>query len=312
MSENVEELREKMVDVRPFKRDFVKPDEASIAAIRFGFRYGAWDRERIPAEVMDDLRRAYPRPPRHSKKILAKLFEGHMLARLERYGDAIKCYDDAIKTEPGDTAALYGKGDALFASGNRDGAIECYNKAVDADPDHPEKFYDRCEKLLDEGMVDEALEGYDRAIDIDPTSADALCGKGDALARKRMYDDAIKWYDEALGFDPNHPAALNGKGKALAKLRKDDDAMRLFDKVGKLVLFVDMKYGGDHIVTESLFNRHAKDAGHADEVTKALCNKAVLLCKQNRTDELAETYGRVIDLKGYDYMPDRKMMLAAQ
>ena len=44
-----EDLKDKMVDVRPFKKDFVEDDFVPLLGIREGFKYNFWHREKIPA-----------------------------------------------------------------------------------------------------------------------------------------------------------------------------------------------------------------------------------------------------------------------
>lgn len=55
-----------MVDVRPFKRDFVENDFVPLFGIREGFRYDFWYREKIPPEVIEALKKAYPEPARQT------------------------------------------------------------------------------------------------------------------------------------------------------------------------------------------------------------------------------------------------------
>lgn len=56
-----------MVDVRPFKRDFVKNDFVPLLGIQ-GLKYNAWYREKIPPEVIEAMKKAYPDPPRQAPK----------------------------------------------------------------------------------------------------------------------------------------------------------------------------------------------------------------------------------------------------
>ncbi|RNJ79081.1 MAG: hypothetical protein EB829_02665 [Nitrosopumilus sp. H8] len=54
------ELRKKIVDIRCFKKDYVIPDRLEIGAVMHGFRNNSWHIDKIPSEVMRDLREAYP------------------------------------------------------------------------------------------------------------------------------------------------------------------------------------------------------------------------------------------------------------
>jgi tetratricopeptide (TPR) repeat protein len=52
--------------------------------------------------------------------------KGYALIQLEKYEEAIECYDKAIKIEPNDALAWDTKGIALVNLGKNNEAIECY------------------------------------------------------------------------------------------------------------------------------------------------------------------------------------------
>ncbi|RNJ77249.1 MAG: tetratricopeptide repeat protein [Nitrosopumilus sp. H13] len=203
MAEIVEDLRKKKVDIRSFKRDFVVPDKATIASIKIGFQYGAWREEKIPDEVLDDLRKAYTKSTKHNQAY-AHVLDAHLLFRQKRYKEAIKCYDKAIEIDPSDSMVFYRKGDALVKMGKHEEAVMCYDKAIEIDPSDSMVFYRKGIALTRLGKHEEAVMCYDKAIEIDPSDSMAFSRKGIALTRLGKHEEAVMCYDKANKIDLNY------------------------------------------------------------------------------------------------------------
>lgn len=54
------DLKRKVVDIRQFKRPHIGHDQLEIRAVMFGFRNESWYVDKIPPDVMRDLKEAYP------------------------------------------------------------------------------------------------------------------------------------------------------------------------------------------------------------------------------------------------------------
>ena len=60
--------------------------------------------------------------------------QGNGFFEAKRYEEALRCYDQAVKIDPGDTRAWDNRG-LCFANLNRHAeAIPCYDKALQSDP----------------------------------------------------------------------------------------------------------------------------------------------------------------------------------
>jgi tetratricopeptide (TPR) repeat protein len=53
---------------------------------------------------------------------------------LEKYEEAIPCYDKCLEIDPNHTRAWIGKGNTLFGLGRYEEAITCYDKAIKINP----------------------------------------------------------------------------------------------------------------------------------------------------------------------------------
>jgi tetratricopeptide (TPR) repeat protein len=130
------------------------------------------------------------------------LEEGNTLYSLQRYDEAIRAFDQAIRLDPNYASAHYNKGNSL-------GNLQRY---------------------------DEAIRAFDQAIRLDPNYAAAYYNKGNSLHNLQRYDEAISAFDQAIRLNPNDPSAYYNKGVALQHLRRNNEADTAFKKAKELGL----------------------------------------------------------------------------
>ena len=94
--------------------------------------------------------------------------KGTLLIKLQRYDEAIACYNSAVELEPSSTAAWIGLGDAyLFKSMYDQGEIQDMYKELGKKPSKR----DSSVKKIDMSAVNsnrKAVEAYQKAVEIDP------------------------------------------------------------------------------------------------------------------------------------------------
>lgn len=160
--------------------------------------------------------------------------KGYNLARLGKYNEAIKAYDEAISLDPEYVNAWYAKGNNLNNLGRYNEAIEAYDGAIRLDPKYENAWYGKGVNLKKLERYDEAIKAYDEAIRLDPKDAKAWCAKGNALDMQGKYDEAIENYDEAIRLDPQGANAWYAKGNALNDLGRYDEAIKAYDEAIRL------------------------------------------------------------------------------
>lgn len=126
--------------------------------------------------------------------------EGINFYKAGRYEEAIKAYDEALKTDPLYTNAWFGKGNSLI----------------------------RLERF------EEAIKAYDEGLKIEPQWALLLTAKGLALYRLERFEEAIEVYDEALKINPKDVDIWKAKGQALSRLGRNSEAEEAFGKANIL------------------------------------------------------------------------------
>ncbi|MEE9116227.1 MAG: tetratricopeptide repeat protein, partial [Thermoplasmata archaeon] len=103
------------------------------------------------------------------------------LNEMERYREAIQQCDEALSINPGDSKALYVKGEAFRGIGNQRMALECYTKAVRGKPNDEEIWYAAGIVLKQMGKLDEALVALEKATEFGDTHHDAWYEKAVVL-----------------------------------------------------------------------------------------------------------------------------------
>jgi tetratricopeptide (TPR) repeat protein len=93
---------------------------------------------------------------------------GNVLENLERYEEAIASYDLALRINPGDEATWYGRGWALYELENFEEAIRSYEQALKLKPTDDSAWYTKacCHALL--GEVISTIECLLQAISLSP------------------------------------------------------------------------------------------------------------------------------------------------
>lgn len=134
-------------------------------------------------------------------------YKGVALDSLEKYNQAIECYEVVLKNDPEFALAWNNKGIAYDSLGNHGEnpichkkAIECFNKVI----------------KLNKSITD--------------LTASAWNNKGIAFDHLRNYEKAIYCYNKSLEHNPNYHKAWNYKGIAFCSLGKHNEAIRCYNE----------------------------------------------------------------------------------
>ncbi len=103
------------------------------------------------------------------------------LNEMERYREAIEQCDEALSINPGDSKALFVKGEAYRGMGNQKKALECYTKAVRGRPNDEEIWYAAGVVLKQMGKLDDALTAFEKATEVGESHHDAWYEKAVVL-----------------------------------------------------------------------------------------------------------------------------------
>lgn len=191
---------------------------------------------------------------------------GFLLGTLEKYGEAIKVFDQALMVED-NFPCFFGKGLAHFFleeyeksleafmdaqeigenedlwyylgnlhlcySKNCEGAVNCFEIAISMDENFIEAWND-CGVAYSIMEEDEnALEYFKEALKIDSNYISAIYNAGATLADMGRYEEALEYLDKILEIEPDNFKALFYKGNVLYFMENEEKSLKYFIKALK-------------------------------------------------------------------------------
>ncbi len=189
----------------------------------------------LDANHFEDALEAYEQAIRaNPNQAEAYYGKGEALYKLDREKEALEAYDRAIRLDPTSSRAYRGKGDTLRALSRKNEALAAYERAIQLDPDYSDAYVHKGWFLTYIKRNDEALALAERAIRLHPNEAWAYCIKGDALTGLGRVEEALSAYDYAIQLVPKTEHVYIGKGDLLSQLERHEEALVAFDQAIKL------------------------------------------------------------------------------
>ena len=156
--------------------------------------------------------------------------KGLALINLNRFEEAIECYDKSLKINPNDFKAWNNKAFSLHNLNRLDEAIKYYDKSLKINPNYISTLNNKAFALRTLNRLDEAIECYDKTLKINPNDFKAWNNKAFSLHELNRSDEAIECYDKALKINPNYFEAWANKGFTLENLDRIDEAVECYNK----------------------------------------------------------------------------------
>lgn len=136
---------------------------------------------------------------------------GDALLELERYGEALECYDRAIAVKPGNARTYNNRASALKNLRRFHEALDSYERAIALMPGRAELHSNRGDLLQELERFEEALDCYETAIALKPDYAETYSNRGVLLRNLLRFEDAAASFDRALSLKPDHAEAIWNK-----------------------------------------------------------------------------------------------------
>lgn len=154
-----------------------------------------------------------------------------VLDRLERYPEAVLCYEKALLLRPDFWEARFNLGNTLKRMGKGDEAVKELEIAVSSQPDYVPGWQNLALCYFDIGDITHAAECLEKVLVLDPDCRKSRVDLGDILIELGRYHEAVRYFDEALLDDPDDKGVLNSKGTALQALDDLDGAEECYRKI---------------------------------------------------------------------------------
>lgn len=127
---------------------------------------------------------------------------GTGLASLERYQEALECYDRALAIDARHEASWVHRGTVLEALGRTQDTLGCCDHALQINPASEQALLTKGMMLGALGQIEEARTYCDRALKLNPRNEQAWINLGAALDALRRPMDALGCYNNTFSTSP--------------------------------------------------------------------------------------------------------------
>ena len=146
-----------------------------------------------------------------SKYVRAYDNRGFVKCILKEYEQAINDFNKVIELNPRDVFAYYTRGVAKVNLRQYEQAIKDFDIAITFHPKYAYAVYN-ARGVIKKNLKQykDAIRDYDKSIELYPKNIDAYNNRGLAKFILKQYEQAIKDYNKVIEFAPKHPNAYNG------------------------------------------------------------------------------------------------------
>jgi len=127
---------------------------------------------------------------------------GNLYLQSDQTNEAITCYSAALKLSPNHPQILLQLGNAYSALGLFAEAVSYFQKATRADPTNAAAHFNLANALRELGKPEQAAASYRVALELAPSDADIHNNLGNVLRELGQLDKAIACYKAALRLSP--------------------------------------------------------------------------------------------------------------
>ena len=144
---------------------------------------------------------------------------------LKQYARAIKDFDKNIELEPNKADSYINRGFAYSHLGQKERAIQDFNKAIELKPNDDYAYNNRGIAYLDLKQYKRAIQDFNKAIELEPNKSYSYTSRGFAYSHLGQKEQAIQDFNKAIKLNPNNDLAYNNRGIAYALLRNFKQAI---------------------------------------------------------------------------------------
>jgi tetratricopeptide (TPR) repeat protein len=171
---------------------------------------------------------------------------GSAYLNLQKTAEARDCFERATKLRANypDTLANAWNNLGLLAtrSGHTEEAVKCFQEALRSSPDHLIALNNLGNAYRVQKNWGEARKTFERALEVSPTDPEANYGLGMVFAQADDAAHAYEYLHRALQSRPVYPEALNNLGILYLRTRRRDDAVASFEECIRVAPAFDQSY----------------------------------------------------------------------
>ena len=241
---------------------------------------------------------------------LAWINKGIALKNLERYDEAIACYDEVINSiDPDYKKAWHNKGVALKQKGKLIEAIKCFDKAIELDPEYSIALQVRkvclAELMLDNPELEEKVDSFTMQLQNNPQAIQLLI-MANTFEERGDWKTAANLMKQVNNLIPNNPDVLVTLGNDLYESGLKDEAVEKFREVleidpkNGLGLLNMARYYLDQQEFKEALESSSKAIENVPNHSMAWANHSTALCGLRNYEEALTSAKRACELDEYN------------
>ena len=145
--------------------------------------------------------------------------KGYVLENHQRFDDALKTYNQALKSDKNNSNILFLKGSCLIKLQKHQEAVDTLDECIERYSDNPyETIFELENAYHNKGVAlhaleedDEALEAFSLALGINPNYHYSYYEIGIIQEDREKYESALKNYEKFLEFDNTDSEVVEAK-----------------------------------------------------------------------------------------------------
>lgn len=150
---------------------------------------------------------------------------GRELTAARRHAEALACYEETARLNPGFVPAWFGLAASLAALDRHQDALAAYDRIIAQTPTLADAYLSRGNIRRTLGRDDDAAADYERAVSLRPDYPEAAFNLALTLSHLGCHTEACGWFERAVALKPDYPAALTGWALALKGADRLADAL---------------------------------------------------------------------------------------
>jgi tetratricopeptide (TPR) repeat protein/peroxiredoxin len=215
--------------------------------IEFGRNYLAYGSVFFQRGYMDQARSAFQIALRDDPSSAEALYGmGSVYLDEQKTAEARDCFARALKLRASypDTSANSWNNLGLLAAreGRPDEAVRCFQEALKSSPDHLIALDNMGSAYRQQKRWDDARKTYERALEVNPDDPEANYGLGMVFAQNDDTERAFESLQRALKLRPAYPEALNNLGILYLRTHRRDEAVASFEECIRVAPEFDQSY----------------------------------------------------------------------
>ena len=232
---------------------------------------------------------------------------GYVFYKDKKLEEAVRCYTEAIRLDPGSFVAFNNLGNVLSDLNRYEEAEAAYRKAIELDPTDAAVYTNLGVLLGELKRYEEAEAAYRKAIELAPADAAAHTNLGVLLGELKRYEEAEAAYRKAIELAPADAKAYYNLGNLLKEQKRYEEAEAAYRKAIELdssdaKAYINL---GDLLGNLKRYEEGEAACRKAIELapteTKAYNNLGILLRITGRPAEAISVYERSIEIIPDDF-----------